>query len=948
MSPDSRSPFNFERPSWQAGVSFRRFLAVFAAAMFVTSEISRVYAAPFDSYVGFWLPSGVYVTGLLLSETRRWAWLVGAALVTTLLSDMIHLNNLWMSAGFGMGNAVESLLGAWLVRRFVAPRPSLQNIREFIGFVGYGVLLAPIVGATIGAAVILASGGNHVFGASWLTWWASESIGILLVAPVLLVTLAPSRAAFFPSLKARGALEMAILFVLITAGAWLVAVQLPSTASAAKYALLPLLLWAGIRFGVRGAAVANLFIGLVLGFFAAHGLPGATGTVFSSTEFPSNFYLFLFVASLVSLAPAVVLRERDQLLARLSASEENVRLLLEGVQDCAIFMLDPDGNIASWTAAAARLTGFSAVEVVGRPVTLLMPPEERDSSPIGALLAIARAEGKAESEGWRVRKDGSRFYSAVLAPPLRDSGGAVRGYAKIIRDVSVRRAWETKLVEESRKNEALLQTAVDGIHIFDLDGNVVQVNDAFCRHLGYTRQELMGMNVAQWEVQRTGGALVDHIRGIPMEGVVFETRHRRKDGSMVEVEISATWVEIEGRRLMYASARDITARKALEEQLRQSQKLEAVGRLAGGVAHDFNNILTGMLLNLEMIELDRQLPERVLQPFKDLKAMARRAAGITEQLLLFARRHSMHSEALELNGVLENVLKMISRLLGEHIAVNLHRGVPELWVQGDSGMLDQVVMNISINARDSMPDGGELRFETSLVEFDQVSAAGRGEARPGRFACVCVSDTGSGIPSEVLPHIFEPFYTTKEVGKGTGLGLATVDGIIHQHKGWVTVDSEVGKGTTFRVYLPASGRQAGPARAPGLLGMSGGRERILLVEDEDSVRTVAAAILRRLGYEVFVASDGNQALSLWDQSAGKFDLLLTDMVMPGGLGGMQLATRLRKSDPALKVIVMSGYNEQIMGGETLRDAGFLFLSKPFETSVLAGIIREALGRDGTA
>jgi CheY-like chemotaxis protein len=242
-----------------------------------------------------------------------------------------------------------------------------------------------------------------------------------------------------------------------------------------------------------------------------------------------------------------------------------------------------------------------------------------------------------------------------------------------------------------------------------------------------------------------------------------------------------------------------------------------------------------------------------------------------------------------------------------------------------------------------MPDGGELRFETSLVEFDERSVTARGEVRPGRFACVSVSDTGSGIAADILPHIFEPFYTTKEVGKGTGLGLATVDGIIHQHKGWVTVESAVGKGTTFRLYLPATDRQVAPAKASGLLGMSGGKERILLVEDEDTVRAVAAAILRRLGYEVFVANDGNQALALWDQSEGKFDLLLTDMVMPGGIGGMQLATRLRKTDPSLKVIVMSGYNEQIMGGETLRDAGFAFLSKPFETSTLAAIIRKTLG-----
>jgi nitrogen-specific signal transduction histidine kinase/ActR/RegA family two-component response regulator len=405
---------------------------------------------------------------------------------------------------------------------------------------------------------------------------------------------------------------------------------------------------------------------------------------------------------------------------------------------------------------------------------------------------------------------------------------------------------------------------------------------------------------------------------------------------------------MDGKRYMYASARDITARKALEEQLRQSQKLEAVGRLAGGVAHDFNNILTGMLLNLEMIELDHELPDRVKQPFGDLKAMARRAAGITEQLLLFARRHSMHTESLELNAVVENVLKMISRLLGENILVSLVRGEPELWVKGDSGMIDQVIMNISINARDSMPDGGKLRFETSLVEIDSAASAGGGEARPGKFACICVTDTGTGIPADILPHIFEPFYTTKGVGKGTGLGLATVDGIVHQHKGWITVESAIDRGSAFRIFLPLAERRAVSAVAPGLFTASGGNERILLVEDEDAVRIVAAAILRRLGYEVFMASDGAAALSLWEQSDKKFDLLLTDMVMPGGIGGLQLASELRKLQPSLKVIIMSGYNEQIMEGGALRSSGFLFLSKPFETSTLSSLMRQALGDGGSS
>ena len=923
---------------------FWRIAVPFGVMMFLACELSRLYAAPFDSYVGFWLPSGVYMSALLLTETRRWPLLMLVALPATVASDVIHFNAFLLSIGYFLGNSLEVFTGAFLIRRFVSARPSLLNIREFFGFLGYGAIFAPAVGATVGATAFYMAGSSNAFAGPWLTWWASESIGILLVAPVILTSLGPENPMFLPRITARRAFELTALFGLIAIMVWIVAAQKPVIASTTKYGILPLLLWAGIRFGVRGAAVGNLILGLILGYFAAHVTLGGPPGGFSITVdvFPSNFYTFLFVSALVSMAPAVVLRERDSLLSRLRASEEDVRLLLEGVQDCAIFMLDAEGNVASWTSAATRLTGYLAPEIVGRPVAVLFPVDQAGSASIGGQLAMARAEGKSESEGWTIRKDGSRFFASGLITPIKDSIGKSRGYAHILRDVSVRKAWEMKLVEESRKNEALLQTALDGIHIFDIDGNVIQVNEAFCRHLGYSRQELMTMNVSHWEVQRTGKELTDHIRGIAPEGAVFETRHRRRDGIVVDVEVSATWIEIDGKRVMYASARDITARKALEEQLRQSQKIEAVGRLAGGVAHDFNNILTGMLLNLEMIELEQRLPDDVLQPFRDLKAMARRAAGITEQLLLFARRHKMQTEVLELNGALDTVLKMISRLLGEHISVKLVRGAPQLWVAGDSGMLDQVVMNISINARDSMPNGGEVRFETSLVEIDAAGLAGRAEARTGRFACVSVTDNGGGIPEDVLPHIFEPFFTTKEVGKGTGLGLATVDGIIHQHKGWVEVESKVGKGTTFRVYLPIAERRDEAPHSPGLLSIGGGKERILLVEDEDTVRTVAAAILRRLGYQVHVAADGAAAMDLWERMDTPVDLLLTDMVMPGGIGGLELASRLRVLQPKIKVLIMSGYNEQIMEGQTLRDAGFSFLSKPFETSVLAKTIRQVL------
>jgi len=385
MSSESRSPFAFEKPRWQAGSPFWLLAAVFGVSMFAACELCRVFAAPFDSYVGFWLPSGVYMAALLLTETRRWPLVALVALPATLASDLMHLSGFLLSVGFFIGNTVEVFTGAYLIRRFGAARPALRTIREFLAFLAFGAVLAPAVGATIGATVILCTGNAKAFGAPWLTWCASEAIGILLVAPVILTSLAPDRPLFLPRVTPKRGAEVTILFSLIVVMLLVVATEQPVVASTIKYALLPLLLWSGIRFGVRGAAVANLIQGVVLGYFAAHA-PQAAGTGVMSSLLPSNLYTFLFVSVLVSLGPAVVLRERDSLLARLRSSEENVRLLLEGVQDCAIFMLDGEGRVASWTSAASRLTGYLPEEIVGRPVSVLIPADQQDASSTAWLL----------------------------------------------------------------------------------------------------------------------------------------------------------------------------------------------------------------------------------------------------------------------------------------------------------------------------------------------------------------------------------------------------------------------------------------------------------------------------------------------------------------------------------------------------------------------------------
>ncbi len=393
-------------------------------------------------------------------------------------------------------------------------------------------------------------------------------------------------------------------------------------------------------------------------------------------------------------------------------------------------------------------------------------------------------------------------------------------------------------------------------------------------------------------------------------------------------------------------ARFITERQRLEERLRQSQKLEAVGQLAGGVAHDFNNILTAQFMHLALLRERSDLPEEVRESLEALQTGSRMAADLTRQLLAFSRRQILQIRPLELNALVANLLKLFRRVLGEHIALHLSPAVSALHVEGDAGMIEQVVINLVVNARDAMPRGGILRLETAVVRLGADETRGHPEARPGEFALVSIGDTGCGMSPDMLAHVFEPFYTTKDVGAGTGLGLATVYGIVKQHNGWIEVDSRPGEGSTFRVYLPlAAEHQPAVAHEPSVAACRGAAELILVVEDEVVVRTLLARILRGLGYRVVEAADGLQALELWQVHRHEIRLLFTDMVMPGGVDGRELAERLLAEEPSLQVILASGYSLEL-AREGLPEERCAFLAKPYDKQVVAEMVRGALAFAG--
>jgi signal transduction histidine kinase/ActR/RegA family two-component response regulator len=392
---------------------------------------------------------------------------------------------------------------------------------------------------------------------------------------------------------------------------------------------------------------------------------------------------------------------------------------------------------------------------------------------------------------------------------------------------------------------------------------------------------------------------------------------------------------------MMGIAIDFTGRGMMEDQQRQAQKMEAVGQLAGSAAHRYNSILTPTLMRLESLLNDPSLPPHVQSSLRELKDEAKRAVSLTRQLLEFSRRQIIQVEPVDLNEVLGNMSKMLRLVLGERISLGFRNEARRMWIEADSGMIEQVVMNLCVNSRDAMmPAGGPLTIETRFVEFDADAARANPNARAGKFVCLSVTDTGCGMDAAVMERIFEPFFTTKETGNGTG--LATVYAIARQHLGWVEVSSHVGKGSTFRVYFPELIETASTGPETPDLQRLHGHETVLVVEDEETVRRMAVMSLQLFGYNVIEAASAPEALRLWNQHHAEIDLLFTDMVMPGGLTGLDLAGRLRETQGGLKVIISSGFSEDVMKSGVPAGLGIAYLPKPYEVKALVATVRKCL------
>ncbi len=475
----------------------------------------------------------------------------------------------------------------------------------------------------------------------------------------------------------------------------------------------------------------------------------------------------------------------------------------------------------------------------------------------------------------------------------------------------------------------------------------LQVNEATIRLYGYTAEEFEKLNTFDIVAPEEAERLRNHFGQSPMQGRYVGTwKHRKKDGQKIDVEIISHEFVHGGHRVRLVVAQDITERHQLEEQLRQAQKMEAVGRLAGGVAHDFNNLLMVIKGHTEMLLNASSPGDQISRKIGQIDRAADRAASLTRQLLAFSRMQVLQPRAMNLNGVVEEMGKLIPRLIGEDIELVI-RTFPDLGtIRADASQMEQVIMNLAVNARDAMPGGGKLRIETSNAELDRSYNASHPVVQPGRYVLLVVTDTGTGMDPETQAHIFEPFFTTKEQGKGTGLGLATVYGVVKQSGGFIWVYSEIGKGTCFKIYLPRVDQLAENPGAPQPFAEAPhGTETVLLAEDEQDVREVAREFLESGGYKVLEACNGADALRLVAEHKGSIDLLVTDMVMPG-MTGQELAARLQQQRTGLSVIYMSGYSEHAAAEAAQADASVRLLTKPFSRGAILRTVREVLSHAG--
>ena len=624
-----------------------------------------------------------------------------------------------------------------------------------------------------------------------------------------------------------------------------------------------------------------------------------------------------------------------------STPDVSFELLVQSIVDYAIYMLDVDGRVTSWNAGAERIKGFQTHEIVGKHFSQFYTEDDRTSGVPQRVLETARREGRFAGEGWRVRKDGSRFWASVVVDAIKDDDGQLIGFAKITRDMTEQRSAQNALIEAERRFRILVQGVTDyAIYMLDPEGRVTNWNAGAERIKGYSPDEIIGEHFSRFYAPE------DFAAGVPKRALetARETGRYEAEGWRVRKDGTLFWASVvidairgdDGELVGFAKiTRDMTEKRETQlrleesrEQLFRSQKMEALGQLTGGLAHDFNNLLTAILGATELASRNLDNPEKLKRMLDGVRGSAQRGASLTKQLLAFARAQPLAISQIDLRPFFADVTQLVRPSLRSDIELVTEIS-DMLWpVDADPGALELAILNLAFNARDAMKEGGTLKISAHNVVLN-----GQPDGLKGEHVAITVSDTGEGMSKEVKERVFEPFFTTKSFGEGTGLGLSQVFGFTKQIGGAITVESAPDEGATFTIFLPASrGASAEDRQSNGGNALG----RVLVVEDDTMVAELAAGMLTELGFEATVTHSAREALERL-ASGEKPKLIFSDIVMPGGITGIELARKVRDRFPELPILLTTGYSEQVAGSHD-----FPVLQKPYEMDSLASALGNVL------
>jgi PAS domain S-box-containing protein len=638
--------------------------------------------------------------------------------------------------------------------------------------------------------------------------------------------------------------------------------------------------------------------------------------------------------------------EAARLQEQIACAKRDWELTFDSVPD-PVMVVNEECSIQRANRALAELVGLESSQIIGKHCyeVLHRSDKPREDCPHQCLLKTGTEARSDLEEPWL----GKIF--DLTTSPLRDSSGALKGSVNVLRDITARQRAEEALRASEAQFRRFIENLPLGVYRSMPDGRVLMANPALLRMLGYDSWQELAFRNVEGEGFEAGYPRSAFREQIEREGEArgLEAAWKRRDGSVIFVRESARAFRADDGRVLYYDGivEDVTERRRLEEQLRQAQKMEAVGRLASGVAHDFNNLLT-IIMGYSDLLLERvSLPDGMRSPVKEIEKAADQAASLTRQLLAFARKQVLQPHIVDLNSLLTNVDKMLRPMIGKNIELVTHLPSGLGRVNADPGQIEQVIMNLAVHARDAMPQGGQLTLEAANVELDSSYASSQESVLPGHYVMIAVSDTGIGMDAETRARVFQPFFTAKQRGEGMGLALATLYGIVRQSEGHIWVYSEPGKGTTFKVYLPRIDQAVeviAPTQVP-VDDLFRGSETILLAEDEEAVCSLVRGVLESRGYDVLETKGANDALEIGERHKKHIHLLLTDVVMPQ-MSGKELAEHLAPLHPETKVLYMSGYADHAVVQHGLLNPGTVFLQKPFTPDALTLKVREVL--DGAA